>query len=271
MMVPFSVAGFTSVLNQLLPEPHAGLLAGILFGVKASMTSGLYDALVTTGTLHIVALSGMNISILVKLMHRTLLRVASRRVTHLLTIFLIAGFVWFVGPSPSVVRAAVMGSLVLLSAILGRQNWTILTFILTCSLILLFKPEWIGDLSFQLSAAATLGIILFGNKVGEASRTSNVLWQFVENDLRVTLAAQVFTIPLILFTFERVSLISPVTNVLIGWTIPILTPLGMFVAVTGWIFLPMGQLLAWGAWVFLEYLLFVIELTANIPFASISF
>jgi len=264
-----TVADFSAVVNQVLPEPHAGLLNGIIFGTKASLSKDFLQALITTGTLHIVALSGMNISILVGVMQKTLLRVAPRRVTHLLTMLLIAGFVWFVGPTPSVIRAAVMGSLVLLSTILGRQNWTILTFILTCGIILLVKPSWLFDLSFQLSAFATLGIILFGNNVGEANQKTNIFWQFIENDLRVTLAAQVFTIPLILFTFGRMSLISPVTNVLIGWTIPILTPLGMLIAITGWIFLPVGQLLAYVAWMLLQYLIVVINFTANIPFTSI--
>ncbi len=255
-----SVDTFTAVINQLLPEPHAGLLNGIIFGTKATLSRDFLQALITTGTLHIVALSGMNISILVGAMQGTLLRVASRRVTNLLTILLIAGFVWFVGPTPSVIRAAIMGSLVLFSVILGRQNWSILTYTLTCGLMLLMKPEWILDLSFQLSAAATLGIILFAGKP---------TGKFLVDDFRITLAAQVFTIPLILFTFERVSLIAPITNVLIGWTIPILTPLGMLVAVAGWIFLPLGQMFAWVAWVFLQYLIVVIKFTAKIPFASI--
>ena len=83
-----AVADFTSVINQVLPEPHAGLLNGIIFGTKASLSRDFLQALITTGTLHIVALSGMNISILVGAMQGTLLRVASRRVTHLLTILL---------------------------------------------------------------------------------------------------------------------------------------------------------------------------------------
>ncbi len=254
-----TVATFTSVINQLLPEPHAGLLNGIIFGTKAAIPRELYDALVTTGTLHIVALSGMNITIIVRVMHAAFLRMVSRRITNLLTILFIAGFVWFVGPSASVIRAAIMGSLVLLATVLGRQNWSMFTFALTCAVMILIKPQWIGDLSFQLSALATLGILLFARTTGNP----------ITDDLRVTLSAQVFTIPLILFTFQRISFISPLTNILIGWVIPILTPLGMAVALAGWMFLPLGQVFSWAAWVLLEYLIIVIELTAKIPFASV--
>lgn len=255
-----TVATFAAILNRLLPEPHAGLLNGLIFGTRASLSAPFLDALTRTGTLHIIALSGMNISILVKVTHGLLIKLVSRRITSLITILFIVLFVWFVGPSPSVVRAAIMGSLVLFASVLGRQSWSLFALFLTSLIMILVKPDWVGNLSFQLSVLSTLGIILFAPKP---------TGHMIVDDFYVTLAAQVFTIPLIFFTFHRVSLISPLTNVLIGWTIPILTPLGMLVAITGWIFLPLGQIVAWVAWIFLEYLVLVIEWTAKVPFASI--
>lgn len=255
-----TVATFTAILNQLLPEPHAGLLNGILFGTKATIPKDFMDALIATGTLHIVALSGMNITILESLIAGTLLPLVGRRIASALTILLIIGFIWFVGFSPSVIRAGIMGSMALIAIIFGRQKWSLFFFILTCAIMLLVHPAWITDLSFQLSAGATLGIILFGPK-----HQSNVLME----NLRVTLAAQTFTIPLIFFTFRRISLISPLTNVLIGWIIQPLTALGLVVAVLGWIFLPLGQIFAWAAWVCLAYVILVIEWTAKIPFSSL--
>lgn len=273
-----NVATFTSIINQLLPEPHAGLLAGILFGTKATLSRDLLAALTTTGTLHIIALSGMNISILAGLTSTILLRFVSRRVTSLLTVLIIIGFVWFVGVSPSVIRAAIMGSLTLLSVVLGRQNWTILTYCLTITVMLLIKPDWIGELSFQLSALSTLGIILFGGKRVSPSKTSssishlsNLGKNFVNDSLRVTLAAQVFTIPLVLVTFHRLSLISPLTNILIGWIIAPVTAIGMAAAILGLIWIPLGSVFGWVSWLLLEYMILVIEWTAKIPFSSLGF
>jgi competence protein ComEC len=262
-----TVATFTSVINQVLPEPHAGLLAGILFGTRATLSADFLDALTTTGTLHIIALSGMNISILADLSILTLLRFVSRRIASLFTILIISGFVWFVGASPSVVRAAIMGSLTLFAVLSGRQNWSIFCYFLTISVMLLVKPDWIGSLSFQLSALATLGIILFGGKSAVPSK--NFIKSFIDDSLRVTLAAQVFTIPLILFTFRRISLVSPLTNILIGWTIAPVTALGMITAILGWIFLPLGYVFAWVSWVLLEYLILVVQWTAKMPFSSL--
>lgn len=256
-----SVATFTTVINQLLPEPHAGLLSGILFGTKASLSKNLIDALVITGTLHIIALSGQNISILTGFVSSVLLRFVSRRIASLLSILIIIGFVWFVGPSPSVIRAAIMGCIGLVAIVYGRQQWAILSLTLAVGIMLLINFSWISDISFQLSIGATLGIILFGGK-----KNGSV----IQDDLRVTLAAQVFTVPLILFSFHRISLVSPLTNVLIGWTIPIIMQLGFVVAILGYLFLPIGQALAWGVWLFLEYIIIVIDFTSRIPFGSIA-
>ncbi|MFZ5844938.1 MAG: ComEC/Rec2 family competence protein, partial [Patescibacteria group bacterium] len=167
----FTVQALTSVVNQLLPEPHAGLLNGILFGTKAMLSKELYQALVTTGTLHIVALSGMNITILINLVHLLFLGFISRRLSSLLTMGVITGFVWFVGPSASVVRAAIMGGIGLLAVVFGRQTWAILSWLLAVSTMLLLNFSWLTDLSFQLSALATLGIILFGK--GSAAEVGN--------------------------------------------------------------------------------------------------
>lgn len=254
-----SVSAFTGIVNQLLPEPHAGLLNGILFGTKATISPDLYDALVTTGTLHIVALSGMNITILESLIAGTLLPLIGRRFAAVATIILIIGFVLFVGLSASIIRAAIMGSMALVAVILGKQNWSILSLLLTVGIMLLFRPAWAAELSFQLSAGATLGIILFGKK------QNNVLL----DTLWTTLSAQVFTIPLILLTFHRISLISPLTNVLIGWVIQPVTALGLIGAVLGFLWLPAAFPFAWVSWVFLEYVILAIEWTAKIPFASL--
>lgn len=253
-----TVQTLTSVVNQVLPEPHAGLLAGLLFGTKANLSKELYDGLVKSGTLHIVALSGMNISIVAALIGKVLMRLVSKRIASLLTILGITLFVWFVGPSASVVRAAIMGSISLLAIVTGRQYWSLFSWFLAVSAMILINFQWLFDISFQLSALATLGIILFG----KAEKN------FLMTDLRLTLAAQTFTIPLILFYFHRISLISPVSNMLIGWLIAPLTMFGWATVFLGALWLPLGQIIAWIDWTLLQYLLFVVNFTSKIPFAS---
>lgn len=264
-----SVASLTQVLQILLPEPHAGLLAGILFGTKATLSQDLVQSFITTGTIHIIALSGMNISILAAVVSNSLLWLFSRRTVSLLTILLIAWFVWFVGFSPSVVRAGIMGSLTLVAVIFGRQQWALLSLILAVSTMLLLNPLWIADLGFQLSVLATLGIILFGSKA--PNRREPLLITLISDNLRITLAAQALAIPLIFFHFHRLSIISPITNLLIGWTMAPLMILGWLAALVGSIFQSLGQLVAYPAWALLQFVIVVVETTSKIPLASIGF
>lgn len=264
-MEPFTVIGLTTIIGRMLPEPHAGFLSGILFGTRAAMSKGLVDAFVTTGTIHIVALSGQNLSIFTGVLANRLAALFSRRLSSLLIIFFLVWFLWFVGPSPSLVRAVIMGSLTLLSVVFGRRNESLVSLILAVGIMLLLNPSWIGDLSFQLSVLATLGIILFGGKGNRNSKW----WSFIVDDLRITLAAQLLTTPLIFFQFHRISLIAPLTNVLIGWTMPILMGLGWIAGIVGYIWLPLGVLPAWGSWVLMTYVIWVVEITAGFPLASI--
>ena len=260
------------VINSLLPEPHASLLNGIIFGYKAQLSPQLYQALIDTGTLHIIALSGMNITILVSLTAKATLFLG-RRFSSLLTIGLIVLFVMLVGMSPTVVRAAVMGSMSLLAIYFGRQYQALLALVLTSLIMLLFDFDLLKNLSFQLSFLATLGLILAGRR-GERQAKNGWVGQLVystRENFRLTLYAQLFTLPLILYYFQRVSLISPIANLLIEWSIQPIMVLGLIASVLGYFWLPAGFIPAWLSWVPLTYLITVIRSLARIPGASFEF
>ncbi|OGG17267.1 hypothetical protein A3D78_03165 [Candidatus Gottesmanbacteria bacterium RIFCSPHIGHO2_02_FULL_39_14] len=263
---------FTSVINSLLAEPQASLLNGILFGVRGNIPKSLYQALIDTGTLHIIALSGMNITILANLTAKITLFLG-RKASSILTISLIVLFVWFVGTSPSVVRAAIMGSLSLLAVYFGRQYYGLLALFLTSLIMILFDFSLINNLSFQLSFLATLGIIL-ANRFSVRQVKSGPLGQFIsifKENLKLTVSAQILTLPVILYNFKRISLIAPLANLLVEWAIQPIMVLGFVTGVLGFIWKPLGLIPAWFAWVPLTYLITVIEWLAKIPGASINF
>lgn len=263
---------FVPVVNSLLPEPQAGLLNGILFGIKANMAHSLYQAMRDTGVLHIIALSGMNISILVNLVAKVTLFLG-RKISIMATLIIISAFVVFVGPSPSIVRAAIMGGMSLIAIYLGRQSWSILSLFLTSGIMLLVRPNWLGEISFQLSFLSTLGIILAVKLVKrkQSFRLLDQLKYAFKENLALTLSAQLFTLPIILYNFHRLSLISPLANLLIGWTMQPIMILGFVAATLGLIFLPLGFVPALMTWVPLTYLVKVVEWLAKVPGASIEF
>ena len=262
---------FLDIINQSLPEPQAGLLNGILFGIKASLPKRFYEALLTTGTVHLIALSGQNISILTGVIAEITLRLG-RKISIIVTLAGVIGFVIFVGPTPSLIRAAIMGSMSLLAVYFGRQNWSLLSLVLAAGIMLLINPAWIGDVSFQLSFLASAGIITLGKAY--QSKIKTIRQEFIRDlliNLRTTLAAQIFTLPLIWWRFHRLSLIAPLTNVLVGWTVTPIMVMGFGLSLLGWFYLPLGQVAGWLVWVPLTYMIEVIEITAKIPLATISF
>lgn len=290
-MRPFTVTELTAIIRQLLPEPHAGLLEGLMFGTKTAMPKDLYDALVLSGTIHIAALSGQNLAILGRLISDQLVGVVGKRIASALTLLVFVWFVVFVGPSPSIVRAAIMGSLALLAVLLGRQYWSLLSWGIAVAVMLLFNGSWLMDRSFQLSALATLGIIVFGTPHDAAPAADGAAqlpnsfaqktargWRAwipqalvvgIRDDLRLTIAAQSLTVPLVFFHFHRISLIAPFANLAIGWIIGPLTGLGWVTVIAGWVWLPLGQAWALVDWVFLEYLVRTVQYMSSIPFSSV--
>lgn len=259
-------------MNRFIPEPQASLLAGMLFGVRSSLPTALREDLIRSGTLHIISLSGMNIAIIIHLTVTTLSLVLSKRVTYVLTVLFIIGFVWFVGPSPTIVRAGCMGVLTLVALTFGRQQHALFFLLVTTLVLVLTVPAWRTDISLYLSSGATLGLLLFGPRTQPQSTRS--LWRFlvqvISTDLRTTLAAQVFTTPILMVSFHRVSLISPLANVLISWIVAPITVLGLIFSVCAVVIPPLAIPLAWALWLLLSYVVWIVGVVSSVPFASIS-
>ncbi len=263
---------FIKVINSLLHEPQASLLNGILFGKGAFFPKSLYQDLITTGTLHIVALSGMNISILINFISKIIAGIG-RKASSIFSICLIVIFVVFVGASPPVVRAGIMGSLSLIAVIFGRKNWALLSLVLASLIMLLFDFSLVKNISFQLSFLATLGILLADEKV-DCQRKKSLLSQFIyalKINMKLTLSAQLFTLPVIIYHFHRISLIAPLANIMIEWVIQPIMILGFVTAIIGYFFFPLAIIPALATWAPLTYLIFVVQILAIWPGASIQF
>ncbi len=258
---------FTSVINGYLPEPHASLLNGIIFGVPLQSTKFFYQQLKEVGLLHIVVLSGMNITMLAAII-ASLTGFLPKYFATLFTIFCIVLFVLFVGPAAPIIRAAIMGVLSLLAIIYGRKSTALYSLSLSFILIAIFKRDWISTVSLQLSYGATLGIILFGTTSKQSSSSlSRLLWF----ELKPSLAAQLFTTPIIFFSFHQISLIAPLSNLLISFTIAPLMFFGLLAAVLGKLHFFLGIVPAIICFVLLSFVVLVIQTLSKIPFAFIQF
>lgn len=262
---------FTSVINSYLPEPHASLLNGILFGVNLHTNKLFYQELRTVGLLHIVVLSGMNITLLGAVV-MSITSFFSRRVSSLITILVVILFVLFVGAQAPVVRAGIMGILTLVAFINGRRNVVLFSLFLSGIFIFIFWPHWVRTISFQLSYAATLGIILFSLKK-QAMPKNN--WEHfvysIKKDLRTSLSAQILAAPIIFLYFRQISLISPLSNLLVSITIAPLMIMGFITAFLGKIHPLLGLIPSYICYGILSYIIFVVKILSKVPYASISF
>jgi competence protein ComEC len=261
---------FTDVINGYLPEPHSSLLNGILFGTPIKGNYEFYQDLKAVGLVHIVVLSGMNITFLGAILAK-MTSSLSKHVSILLSIFSIIIFVLFVGPQAPIVRAAIMGCLTFVSILLGKKSIALYSLITSGILIALFIPQWISTISFQLSFAATLGIILLGGTRDTMIPTKNTIVRYVRENLRITLAAQIFTTPIISFYFHQISYISPVSNILVAWMIEPLMIFGFVTSILGVIWEPLGRVFSYICYGLLVYFVTVVEFLAHIPYSYMQF
>ncbi len=257
----FSPDFFTSVINHYLPEPQASLLNGIIFGVNLKTSKSFYEQLKAVGLLHLVVLSGSNISLLAAMVSGLTVKL-SKRLSSLITILIIIIFIIFVGPQAPVVRAGIMGVLTLVAIIYGRKNFVFYSLFISLIIIAIFWPKWLTSLSLQLSYGATIGIILFAPR----KKLNYFKQQFL-----LSLSAQVFTAPLIFIHFRQLSLISPIANVLVAWLILPLMIFGFLTAGLGKINYWLGLIPSYICYGLLTYMVKVIDVLSKIPFGYFKF
>jgi competence protein ComEC len=271
-----------ATLYRIFPDPEASLLAGILLGVETGIPASVQQAFQATGTSHIIAISGFNITILAGLFSTVFVKLLGKRRRFLaagLSVVAIGLYTVLVGAGAAVVRAALMGTLALFARQIGRQQDGLNSLGLVAALMALANPNILWDVGFQLSFMATLGLVLYATSLSEAfvrlatrrlpGSTAQRLAGPVGEYVLLTFAAQITTLPLIAYYFNRISLVAFLANPLILPAQPPLMILGGLAMLFGLIFQPLGQLLAYLAWPFVVYTIRLVEFFARIPGAEL--
>jgi competence protein ComEC len=268
-----------AVIGQILPEPSASLLTGILLGDDSGLPQSVQDEFRRTGTTHIIAISGYNITILIGILSTITVGFMGRRRAFYVMVLGLSVYAVMVGGSASVVRATIMGLLLLWADHLGRQYAAPNALFASGLVMTLLDPNTLFDVGFQLSFVATLGLMIYARPFANATEKllthlfSNTVARqvvgVVNDAVLVTLAAQVATLPLLMAYFRQLSLVSLITNPLVLPAQTGVMVFGLLALGGGLIAIPIGQVLGWLAWVFLAWTLGVIHLFASVPNASI--
>jgi competence protein ComEC len=257
------------VLRALFPEPESALLAGILLGDESAIPLPVQEAFARTGTSHIVAISGFNISIIAGLFLALTKRLPRRVPGWLLAAAGIALYTVLVGAAASVVRSAIMGGMVVVGRQTGRASHGLTSLLFAGAAMTAANPWTLWDIGFQLSFAATLGLILYADPLQAAAarfleariarERARGLAALASDIFLMTLAAQVTTLPLLLFYFNSFSLSAFLVNPLILSVQPMVMIAGGLAMLLGMVWLPAGRMLAWAGWVPTAYTIRTVE------------
>ena len=268
--------GAGDALRRSLPEPEAGLAAGILVGLRERVDRDLAAGFATAGVSHVVAISGWNIAIVAGIVG-AVLRGRPRRLVAVVVGGVIVAYVIAAGASPSVVRAAVMAGIVLAARESGRAGRAPAALGLAVAMLLLAQPAMIGDAGFRLSVLATAGLLAWATPLGAwlARVGGRRIPRWLVESLGISLAAQAATLPDVLATFGRLSLVAPVVNLLVVPLVPAAMAGGVVAMLAGWLVTLgapgiVGPLLGLPAWLLLHVMVAVVRVGASLPFAAVT-
>lgn len=260
---------FLAALERVVPEPAAGLGAGLLLGVKSALGNELEEDFRRTGIIHIVVLSGYNVMLVVAFILLCLSYVLSLRSRLVAGVVAIIGFALMVGLSATVVRAGVMASLFLLAQFLGRGYHVLRALLFAGAVMLLLNPYLlIYDIGFQLSFVATLGLVLllptFEATVMDEKKRLGIREFFLS-----TIATQLAVLPLLLYHIGQVSLIAVMVNVLVLPVVPLAMLLTFATGIIAMVSLPLASIVGYVATLSLQYIVLIAGWFADLPLAAV--
>ena len=259
-------------IDQILLPPQSSILKAVFLGDKWGLPDELKEKLNITGTRHIVAISGMHMIIMSQILLWLALAIGLwRGQAFYFVLFFLVLYILMVGAPASAVRAGLMDGLLLLAQKIGRLRSADRAVILAAAIMLMFNPGLLkSDVGFQLSFLATLSIIYLKPILDALI----VRWPNparLKDILTMTLAAQLGVLPVLVFHFGRLSLISPLANLLIVPFLPLLMLAGLLLSLTSLFCLSLAKIIAWPTWLLLTYLVKVIDYLSVFPLAAYQF
>lgn len=260
---------FWQNLNNHLREPASSLAKAMLLAARREMSSDLRDMFSRTGLSHVVAISGLHIAIIVYILQAFLYLLGlSRQQVFFGIVIILLSYLFLLGFPSSAVRASLMVGFVMLGPFLGRPTTSINSLLLAAIILVSLNPLVIVyDIGFQLSFLAVLGLLWYVNWWQRILKFIPNIFKIREM-ISVTLAAQMFTWPLIVYYFHILSIISPTANIFILPLLPVVLILSLLLSFFG--FIPfLAQVIAWPLFILLKIIVVITTHFAQIPFSFV--
>lgn len=273
---PFELVGSTSYklkayildfFDAVLSSENSSLIKSILFGNQGYMTEDLLGYFSRSGTSHIIAVSGLHIGILVLIIEKFFKVVGlGKNKSILMTLLILYLYSYMVGFPVSIIRAGFMYFLYVLAYFTNRRYDAINSLLFIALIAIIYNPFLIFSVSFQMSFAATLSILvlfpIFTSLLKKLPRAISSL-------LGVTLAAQIGTLPIAAFYFNQVSIVAPLTNMLIVPTLGVVLTLGLLSSFLSLFFLKLATIVSYPLGIVLGYVYYMVKKTSTLKYSSI--
>ncbi len=259
---------FASGLNNVMPEPQAPLGMGLLIGQKTNLGSEVTDWLKLVGLTHIIAVSGYNLTIIIRFIHRVMNK-RSRYQTVALSVVIIALFLLMTGFSASIVRATIVCGLSLIAWYYGRKFKPMVILGLTAAMTALYYPIYIwSDIGWYLSFLAFFGVLVLAPTIVNRyfKKQPNAFSMVVIE----TVCAQIMTLPIVLYIFGQASWISLLANVLVVPIVPLAMLATLLAGLAGMIAPATLFIVALPSKLLLSYILWITNLLSRLPSITIN-
>lgn len=260
---------FLLKINNIIPYPESELAAGLLLGVRGGFDDETKNNFIETGTIHIIALSGYNISIIGLGVINFLKIFVSQTISTVFGFIIVLLFILMTGASATAVRAGIMASIMLLGNITGRKYIAGRALFIAGILMIVYDPRVITDLSFQLSFIATFGVLFITPKIFNWFKFITIRFGLREM-VASTFAATIAVTPIIIQSTGFLSLVSIPVNLLILSFIPVAMLTSFVSIVFGFVSYNISLFFGYFADLILSYILSVINYIGSFSFASVT-
>ena len=263
-------------ISQIFPQKSSGLVTALLTGSRTQLTVRDVTAMKRVGVYHMVAVSGMHVSVLLSAVLVLIRR--HRRMAALIGLPVTVLFLAFIGGTPGVVRAGVLQSFLLLAPICRREADPPTSLGAALLLLLAVNPWAIANVGLQLSFASVSGIFLFSDRIRRKTDwllRKIPLWtvrgvvRIGTDTIAATLGATAFTLPLSALYFGSISLIAPIGNLLVLPVVTVCFVLAMAAVLLSYLWLPLGTILAEIDTGLVSYILGTVRRLSMVPFAAV--
>ena len=261
---------FQSAVSRSLPTPYSAYINGILLGTRQDIPADLTDAFNRTSTTHILAISGYNITIIAEALLGALVFWMRRRKAFWVSVVVIILFTIMTGASASIVRASIMGLLLLFANGYGRMYDPKNSILFAGGLMVLFDPLALRfDVGFQLSFLAVLGLLYVGPILQKKFQRIPE-WFNLKETVLMSISAQIMVAPLLAYIFHTFSLVSIPANLLVLPVMPYVMFFGFLTGVGGLIFDSLGRAVGLITWMLSSYQLHVIQWLGSLSFSVVT-